>query len=129
VILVPALLSPMLSVGAATPSLTVGGVAVPGGELSVIGEGLPPREWVQVQWDGSPSGMPTVRTSSGSTLTTTITVPNAALPGDHILRVVSSQRGTKRGQQSGTQALTADVGLALDEVVTADGTSRPSPFP
>src|SRR5512140_2990578 len=98
VVLVPALLSPMLFVGAATPSLTVGGVAVPGGVLSVIGQGLPPREWVQLLWDGAPSGMPAVRTSSGSQLKATVTVPPATQPGDHTLSVVSAPRGVKQGQ-------------------------------
>ena len=135
VVLVPVLLAPMLSVGAATPSLTslltVGGVAAPGGTFSVIGQGFPAREWLQFQWDGSPAGMPTVRTSSGSDLTATIKVPIAAAAGDYTLSVVSSQRGTKRGQQIESVVSAISVAGATDGALASVTVtvSEPDPTP
>src|SRR5712691_267621 len=67
IFLVPVLLSPFLAVNATGAELAVSGAPVRGGLLSVIGSGLPGRDWVQLTWDGSASGTSATRTSSNGT--------------------------------------------------------------
>ena len=85
ILLVPVLISPLVPVGASSASLTVAGVAVANGQLAVIGQSFPGRDWIQFTWDGSASSMPTVRATSDGQLSTTITIPSGTAPGDHVL--------------------------------------------
>ena len=78
VLLVPVFMIPILAVQASSAELTVAGATVPGGRIAVSGEGMPQREWIQIQWDGSSDGMATVRTTSDSRFSTSVTIPSAA---------------------------------------------------
>src|SRR5712691_5587030 len=82
VLLVPALVSPFVPAGASSASLTVAGIAVANGQLSVVGQSFPGRDWIQFSWDGSAAGMPTVRTTSGGQLATNITIPAGTPAGE-----------------------------------------------
>ena len=66
VLLVPALLVPFLPAMATTagPSLSVPGPVTAGATVAVTANGFTSGTMLQLQWDGSSSGMPTVRTRS-----------------------------------------------------------------
>jgi hypothetical protein len=136
ILLIPALIIPMLSAGAATPtaSLTVKGSAVPGGTVTLYGDGLPQRTWIQVQWNGTTEGMPSVRTSSDSKLTTAILVPASAAPGTHTIAAVALERGNKGGDKNSLAAAVeaatvyASVSVSVSSAA-ADPTPTPTPAP
>jgi hypothetical protein len=129
--LVPLLLSPYLSTEAAGARLSVSGPAVASGQLTVMGDGWANRITLQLTWDGSAAGMPTIRTSPKGSFTTSITVPATALPAAHILAATSAKNGrvtrSSSVQTSTSQALTS---LVLASVtVTVVATSSPTDPP
>lgn len=88
VLLAPSLMSPLLQVGANSVSLIVDGVAVADGQIVVTGRSFPRRTWIELKWDDSADGMPTVRTTSDGQLSTTITIPAGTASGDHNLSAI-----------------------------------------
>ena len=115
VVLVPALLIPFWPVSAAGPRLTVGGNAVPGASLTVVGDGFDARLWIQLLWDGSAAGMPTVRTSGQGTFGTSLKIPTNAAPGPHLVGAgVSSSRGRGVAPAATTAALASATVMVLD---------------
>jgi outer membrane biosynthesis protein TonB len=130
VVLVPVLLVPMLSVGAASASLEVSGQAVPGATIVVSGESFPDRDWVQLFWDGSPTGDAT-RISGQSQFSIPITVPLDAPAGDHIVSAgVASGRG--RGARSSDPLASATVtvlGATPTPTPAATPVATPVPTP
>lgn len=122
VMLAPALLVPFWPVNAAGPRLTVGSNAVRGGSLSVSGDGFTAHVWVQLRWDGSAVGMPTVRTSGQGTFATSVGIPMNAAPGSHQLAAGESSSGG-RSAASGTSTTI----VATATVVVVDPTATPAP--
>lgn len=124
-LLLPALASPFIAVEAATARLYVTGNFIPGGPLSVSGSGLPARTGLTLLWDGSASGMPTVRTSGAGTFAQSVTVPVTAKVGPHVISVASSKnrQGTlaKTALASGTSTVLASASFTL--------ANEPSPNP
>ena len=113
ILLLPALLSPFMSTGAASaPELTVHGSAVPGGTIRVTGEGFPDRTRIQLEWNDSASGMPSVRTNSKSQLSVDVEIPSSTKPGTHVLSAVGQGKpgkgGTAGNQQNGKTSPTPD---------------------
>ena len=129
-LLVPALLSPYIQVGAASASLTVSGPAVSGRQVDVRGANLPGREWVQLTWDGAVNGLPTVRTNGRGDLAATITIPASALPGSHNLAANVGTTGKKaRISQGMTTLATVSVTVVTQTQPTPTPTPRATPTP
>ena len=125
VLLVPALISPMVPAGASSASLIVAGVAVANGQLVVIGQSFGGRDWIQLTWDDSASGMPTVRTTSGGQLSTTITIPGGTPTGDHTLAAKSVSKGP--GNKNSAPVALATETLASVTVSVTAGATTPAP--
>src|SRR5207247_2367656 len=108
VLLVPSLISPFVPAGASSASLTIAGIAVANGQVSVVGQSFPGRDWIQFSWDGSAAGMPTVRTTSGGQLATNITIPAGTPVGEHTLAATAPISGSKgRGNKTLSAAASA----------------------
>ena len=77
-LLAPALLFPFLPAMATTvgPALTVSGPVTPGATLPVKASGFSSGTMLQLQWDGSSAGMPTVRSTTGAALVLSVHVPS-----------------------------------------------------
>ena len=125
-LLVPALLFPFLSAGAGalTPTLTTSGSAVSGGALTVEGSGFSSRDWVELRWDGTPTGT-TVRVDSGNRFTSQIIVPASAAPGTYQISAHSTGRS---GKGDGAFVAGATM-LAVVSVEVGSSTPVPSPTP
>jgi hypothetical protein len=126
ILLVPALIIPMLSAqaGAVSPTLFVSGAAVAGGQITVYGDGMPKREWVQLRLDSAQ--LVTVRTTVGSTFTTNVTLPESTTPGVHVL---SASAETGRSGRKADSSLTGSETLAIVTVSVGSGTVSPTPTP
>jgi parallel beta-helix repeat protein len=143
ILLVPALIGSSVPVGASSgsPSLTAAGIATPGATLTVIGQGFPQRDWIQLTWDGSGDGMPTTRTSSTGQLSATVTIPAATPPGSHTLAALARNQGPDRRADgvtivsivvsvtSGTQTPPPTPSPTATPVPTPTATPAPSPTP
>ena len=147
IFLIPALIIPLVQVGATSASLTVTGPAIPNGQITVTGQGFPQRDWIELRWDGSAAGMPTARTTSDGQLSATVTIPTGTLSGDHILsaatqvKAASNNGGGKKGSTVSAPAdgapsdntlATATVSVAADVLTTAPtatsaATASPTP--
>ena len=129
VLLIPVLIIPTISAGAASATMQVSGTAVPGASLTVTGQAFPDREWVQLHWDGMPFG-PTVRTSSSASFSATVIVPSDTLPGDHILSASSAKGGGGGShKKSGQAEPSGDGPLATIVVTVARSAPTPTPAP
>ncbi|HEX5590135.1 MAG TPA: glycosyl hydrolase family 28-related protein, partial [Candidatus Limnocylindrales bacterium] len=127
ILLVPALIIPMVPVGARSATLTVDGIAVAGGQISVVGMGFPGRESIQLAWDGSTGGMPLVTTSPPGRFSAAITVPLTASAGTHTVSafVLASAKGGDRTRSSA--GLVGTEALATVTVAVTDETPGPTP--
>jgi len=128
-LLIPALIIPLLSVGADSLSatLTASGTAVPGGSLSVQGDGFAARDWVELRWDGLPTGI-TVRVGSRNSFTGQLTVPAGATAGSH---EVSAFETSKNGKIAGLAPLAATI-VQVESgppAPTSTPTATPTPTP
>ena len=130
ILLVPALIVPMMSVGASSASLTVSGPAVASGALGVTGQNLPAREWIQLSWDGSVAGMPTVRTTSQGGLSITITIPAGTPAGSHTLAALGQDgKGNKNAIAGGSTLATVSVSVTAGSNPTPTPAATPVPTP
>jgi mannan endo-1,4-beta-mannosidase len=145
IFLIPALIIPLVHAGATSASLTVSGPAHANGQIGVSGQGFPQRDWIELDWDGSPAGMPTVRTTSDGQLSATVTIPAGTSSGVHVLSAVSTSKaggsngGGKRGSNGSAPAdggsidttlATATVSVTADVATPTPTTiSSPSPTP
>jgi len=119
IFLVSTALIPPLAVQATAPTIVVIGIAVPGATLPTTGTGFGARTGLQLQWDGSQTGMPAVRTSDQGEMAATIVVPAAATAGRHLLAATSNHA---HGRASGSDVLaTASI------VVSVPAPATPSP--
>ena len=126
-LLVPALLIPVLSVGAGSysPTLTVSGGVAPGGELTVMGSGFPSREWVELRLDGAPSGT-TVRTDNRNSFNARVGVPSNAAIGTH---EISAHTLGKNGKSGGALAAAAVFQVSAPSTATPTPSLSPAPTP
>jgi hypothetical protein len=112
--------------------MTVTGVAVPGGQIAVKGQGMPARQWIQLTLDGSVDGMVTVRTSSDANFSTTVTIPPATTVGIHVLSATTQKNGRR---WSGYATLASDpatdsaIASVTLSVTTATQPATPTPVP
>ena len=132
-VLVPLLFSPFLSVRAADPALSVTGLPVAGGKLTIAGASWPTRTSLQLTWDGSVSAMPSARTSRTGTFSTTLTVPAAAAPAPHVIAILSSGKtgkgvGAQRTVGTGTVLASVTV-TVIDPGGAPDPTAPPTVAP
>jgi hypothetical protein len=74
---------------AASPSITVSGVAVAGGQITVSGSGFHPKSGVQLFWDEAPTGAPDLRADPHGSFNAAILIPADAALGAHPLSAVS----------------------------------------
>ncbi len=126
-----ALLVPVIPVSAAGAQLTPSGTAVPGRSISARGDGFPGRVQVQLRWDGSTSGMPSVKTDNRGQFSVAVTVPAHASSGVHTLTaatVVAKPRGSKAAGTSGPVVASAPV-TVVEPAPTPTPTPTPSPTP
>jgi hypothetical protein len=112
VLLVPALLLPFYAAQAQGPSLAVLGVPVPGASLGVAGSYLPSKAWLQLEWDGTASGLPRVRTDASGAFQTTVVVPLATALGSHTLAVSTTSNGVGRAARA-TSTVAASVTVTV----------------
>ena len=126
-LLVPALIFPLLSVGAGslTATLTTAGNAVPGTNLSVQGSGFTARQWIDLRWDGSPTGT-TVRVTSYNGFTSQISIPADSAVGTH---QISASSTSKRLADAGSAGLSATAVIAVVSVEIGSATTTPTPTP
>ena len=96
-LLIPALLVPFLFVAAGSlpPTLSVSGSTVPGGTIDIAGANFLARDWVELRWDGAPTGA-TIRVDSRSNFSTQMTVPGNTPAGMHQISAYSAAQ-TKNG--------------------------------
>jgi Glycosyl hydrolases family 16 len=125
-LLLPALLSPFLRAEAASPSLHVSGIATPGSQLAVAGSAFPTRYSLMILWDGSATGMPTLRTSTAGTFVQAITVPASAQIGQHLIAVTSTKKGGG-GSSKNVSANITTVYASQAVMVGLDAGSSPNP--
>ncbi len=97
----PALLFPFLTVSAAQATLTVSGLAAPGGALVATGERFPSRASVQLLWDGTVR-VGAILTSSRGSFSAHVTVPTSASPGGHTLSARTETSVASRGRRAST---------------------------
>jgi hypothetical protein len=128
ILLVPLLLLPLLSVGAGSlkPTMNASGKIVPGGSPTVTGYGFTARDWVELRWDGVPTGT-TVRVDSLNGFTTPITVPANSASGTHQISAYRTKGAKGNGSSSSVDG--AVEMLAAVTVEVADATVAPSPTP
>lgn len=135
------LVVPMLTVTAQTPTLTTASPAIAGRPLTVNGAGFQPRDVVQLAWDGSTDGMPTVHLGAGHAFTVVLSVPNDAAGSGHVLSAARSARSPVTATGGGALAtltvpvVQAPVGTALRSApssvapATPDAREDPSLMP
>jgi hypothetical protein len=114
--LLPAILvTALLAFGAASPQLSVEGVAVRGSAVKVDGTGFTRNQQLQLVWDGSVAGMPGLRTDRRGAFSTRLTIPSSASLGNHVLSARAST-----GKSS--------IATVIVKVVSASATT-PTPTP
>jgi hypothetical protein len=128
-VLVPALLIPVLAVGARsfTPSLATSDGVAPGGSLMVSGTGFPSREWVELRLDGTPSGT-TVRTDNRNSFSAQVNVPNSAAVGSHELAAFTLGKNGK-STASFLASAVFQVGVTPAPTLTPPPTPAATPTP
>ena len=131
VLLVPALLFPFLPAMATTtgPALTVSGPAIAGATVAVKATGFTSGTLFQLQWDGSPSGMPTERTRTAGAVTLNVRVPSKAKVGTHVLSAVLpvwAQYAVRFGSAL-DHAIAWPHGAGIDQRRRRDDRLRPGP--
>jgi hypothetical protein len=130
-LLVPALVLPFMGVGARSAALSVAGHALAGGTVTVAGTGFPGRQTVQLSWDGTTVGMPSVDTSPAGRFTVQLSVPIAATPGPHTLAAFASssgRSGARARADSGRTDATTTV-TVLTATPPAATTAAPTAIP
>ena len=58
-----------------------------------MGTDFESRMWIQLLWDGSPLGMPSVRTNGESRLSAEVTIPGNSKVGEHTLSAMAGKPG------------------------------------
>jgi hypothetical protein len=110
--MVAALPSSLLLVGqtsAAVATIQAAGSAYPGMQLRVEGRSFDHPRDVQLLWDDSPAGMPTVRTRSHGDFSVLITVPASAAEGAHRLSATVLENAPRRRTANGGSAETVVI--------------------
>ncbi len=135
-VLIPALLIPSGDVAAVSrrtfgPSVTVAGTAYQGATLTVNGDGFDAHTTVQIQRDGSSSGMPSAVTSARRSFATTLTVPKPATPSAHIVAGARSYSSVSRmgGTKTSRYASTVVYVQYATSTPTPAPTATPAPTP
>ena len=131
IVLVPVLIVPLMAVGASSASLRVSGSPIAGAQLDVIGQNFSGRDWIQLSWDGSTAGMPTIRTSSQGEILATITVPARTSAGSHTLSALG-QDGPGKGNKNALAArgqVLASVTVVVTNAASVTPNPRPQPTP
>jgi len=127
VLLIPVLLLPTLSAGAASATLEFTGLPTPGATLSITGSAFPEREWVQLSWDGVAVGT-TIRSSSRGDFSATFVVPSDAVAGDHQLSASpSGKRGARYASDAEAASALASVTISVVPVATPPPDPTPAP--
>lgn len=110
---------------AATPTLTVDGMAMAGERFVVAGTGFAAGAEYQLRWDGDVKGMPRVRAWGDGTLGTAVRVPRDAAAGPHVLDAIVRLGNGRRA------AISAPVASVTVMVMThePEPTSAPTPIP
>ncbi len=124
-LLIPALLSPFIQVGAASASLAVTGPAISGRQVSVQGANFPSRAWIQLTWDGAIGGLPMVRTNGRGDLNASFTIP-VSTPGGHIL---AAKTGTGGRKVRSAASMTTLASVTVNVVTQTQPTPTPAPTP
>jgi hypothetical protein len=129
VMIAAALTTSSLPAQAGSAWIFVAGPVVPGGQLEVFGEAFPRRTTIQLRWDGSSLGMPSLRTNGRGSFSGRISLPVGAQPGDHSLSVISG-RAAARSKSPVAALSTSEPGaLATLTVTVGAGGGRSSPAP
>jgi hypothetical protein len=138
-LLAPALLFPFLPAMATTvgPSLTVAGPVTPGATLPVKASGFTSGTMFQLQWDGSSTGMPMLRTTTGAALVLNVHVPSQTKLGTHVVTAVLpawAQYAVRFGSapatpNRGRTILAATNVMVVAKISGAVATPPPSPAP
>jgi outer membrane biosynthesis protein TonB len=124
----PISLFAVFSVMAAAPNLQVSGSAQAGLQLIATGSDFPRNDRIQLTWDGSPSGMPLIRSDRTGSFQSPVTVPQTATVGDHLLAAGSVQPG--KGKGSPKQAAAAGVlASVVVHVLAPTSSATPTPSP
>ena len=138
-LLAPALLFPFLPAMATTvgPSLTVSGPATPGATLPVKASGFSSGTMFQLQWDGSSTGMPTMRSPVVPRCVLSVHVPSKTKLGTHVLTAVLpawTQYAVRFGSAPATPNRGRTILASTNVIVVAKlsgavATPPPSPAP
>jgi hypothetical protein len=112
-------------VQAGSPTLSAPATATAGETIFVTGAGFEKNTQLQVTWDGSDAGMPTVRADVRGELAASVTVPGNATSGAHLLGVSERQRGNRR-EVAAAKSSAALATTQLDVVMTS---ATPTPVP
>ena len=129
-LLIPMLIVPYLPTLAGSPTLTVDGATVPTGRVDVVGERFASRTWIQLLWDGSPSGMPSVRTNGDARFAAKVTIPANSKLGNHVLSAVPGKPdGSRKGPSTSVDPLAELTVVVTDEPPPSDPTPEPTPEP
>jgi nitrous oxidase accessory protein NosD len=127
ILLLPALMLPFLSAGAAT-ALTANGTPVAGAALGITGTSFAKNTRVQLAFDGDTTGMPTAKASATGRFTATVMIPATARPGAHLLTALA----LNGSPNSGSAQLAAKAGATPIATLTlqlTDATPAPTATP
>ncbi len=120
-LLIPALVMPLLSASAATPSIKVEGALRPGGAIILSGSGFPGTSSVQVRWDRETTGMPVVVTTPAGEFSSNLIVPLSA-SGRHTISAALVADASQLGGQADVVA-SIEVTVQPGETQAAEGVS------
>ena len=118
VLLIPLLVFPLLHASAGGPTLAVRGTPLAGAEVIVAGARFHPQATVELAWDGSTAGMPTVPAFGGK-FTSVIRIPAAATPGRHTLSATAVRASGVASRQTATTTITVIAPTALSATPSA----------
>jgi beta-glucanase (GH16 family) len=126
----PAVLGGAAVLAATSPTLAATpGSGVVGSHIQVQGAALPKNHKLQIIWDGSSTGMPTVWTSKGSgSFTTTITAPAGSM-AMHTIAIRWITNPTPLASTGFTLTATASASPTATPKPTASPTATPTTAP
>src|SRR4029079_2884669 len=136
ILLAAALVIPFVATSAVGPTLSTSPNSGPAGtRISANGSGFAAGTVVQLTWDGSAKGMPSVKASRKGSFKIGLVVPNGT-PGNHVIAALAATTAGGRSKAK-IQALGASLAstsfdvtsAATDPGATPDPTQAPTPDP
>lgn len=123
-LLIPAILIVGSIARAAGPSIVVEGNAVPAHEMRVTVLAHRPRAQIHLLWDGKPINLPSMNVDATGHLSMTVTVPERASIGRHVL--ATTYQSTRNARRSAKVEATVTVNVIPNPAARASRAATPS---